>query len=90
MTLVSVFQVSNFLSYSHYKIKGTYEKKTDFGPEDTVIWIHKSWRMSFSIICMSMTAHSVFIAKTNLNIEPQTIFTAVLNLTNLYQSCFEN
>ncbi len=24
-----------------------------------------------------MTAHSVFIAKTNLNIEPQTIFTAV-------------
>ncbi len=33
----SVFQVSNFLSYSHYKIKGTYEKKTDFGPEDTVI-----------------------------------------------------
>ncbi len=29
---------------------------------------------------MSMTAHSVFIAKTNLNIEPQTIFTAVYDL----------
>ncbi len=26
---------------------------------------------------MSMTAHCVFIAKRNLNIEPQTIFTAV-------------
>ncbi len=37
----------------------------------------QSWRMSFSIICMSMTAHCVFIAKRNLNIEPQTIFTAV-------------
>ncbi len=32
MTLVSVFQVSNFLSYSHYKIKGTYEKKNWFRP----------------------------------------------------------
>ncbi len=32
MTPVSVFQVSNFLSYSHYKIKGPYEKKTWFRP----------------------------------------------------------
>ncbi len=36
MTPVSVFQVSNFLSYSHYKIKGPYEKKTWFRPEDIV------------------------------------------------------
>ncbi len=32
MTPVSVFQVSNFLSYSHYTIKGPYEKKTWFRP----------------------------------------------------------
>ncbi len=32
MTPVSVFQVSNFLSYSHYKIKGPYEKKNWFRP----------------------------------------------------------
>ncbi len=32
---------------------------------------------------MSMTAHCVFIAKINLNIEPQTIFTAVQKSTSL-------
>ncbi len=32
MTLVLVFQVSNFLSYSHYKMKGPYEKKNWFRP----------------------------------------------------------
>ncbi len=30
---------------------------------------------------MSMTMHGVFIAKTNLNIEPQTIFTEVVTRT---------
>ncbi len=40
--------------------------------------------MSFSIICMSMTAHCVFIAKRNLNIEPQTIFTAVILCCNWF------
>ncbi len=32
MTLVSVFQVSNFWSYSHYKMKGPYEKFFLFRP----------------------------------------------------------
>ncbi len=32
MTLVLVFQVSNFLSYSHYKMKGPYEKNNWFRP----------------------------------------------------------
>lgn len=46
--------------------------KSDFGPEDHVTWIHKSWRMICDIICMSMTAHCGFIAKRNLNNNPQT------------------
>ncbi len=36
---------------------------------------------------MSMTAHCVFIAKINLNIEPQTIFTAVTSVDHKLPRC---
>ncbi len=77
MTPVSVFQVSNFLSYSHSKIKGPYEKKKRFRPGGHC---HMNSQIMENVIQNYLHVYDSALriySQRNLNIEPQTIFTAV-------------
>ncbi len=75
MTLVSVFQVSNFMSYSHYKIKGPYEKKKRFRPGGHC---HMNSQIMENVIQYYLHVYdSALRIYSQKKSEYQTIFTAI-------------